>query len=86
MDYQQEHCRSYALEAERKMGEMLASSELQHGARGIGKSGVTPSNPTPTLKELGLSKRESSEAQTMASIPQEVFNEVKEGENPLAIR
>ncbi len=44
------------------MGELLRETELQHGTRGIGKSGVTPSNPTPTLAELGLTKRDSAEA------------------------
>ena len=65
----------YALEAERKMGEMLAETDLQHGARGKGKSGVTTSNPTPTLSDLGLTKRESAEDQMLASIPQEDFKE-----------
>lgn len=74
------YCRSYALEAERKMGTMLSQTDLQHGARGIGKSGVTTGNSTPTLSELGLTKRESSEAQLLASIPQETFEKVKTGE------
>jgi len=81
------HCRSYALEAERKMGEMLAvKPPAVRGKPGTGRgkkgsSSELPafSNDTPTLAELGLTKRESSEAQTMASIPREVFEEIKEG-------
>jgi hypothetical protein len=60
-----QHCRSYALEAERKMGQMLASAELNTGAKGIGPPiAVTgrDRNAPPTLAELGLTKRESAEA------------------------
>jgi hypothetical protein len=74
-----QYARSYALEAERKMGELLAQTELQHGARGIGKSGVTPSNSTPTLAELGVSRRESAQAQELAEIPLETFEAIKVG-------
>jgi hypothetical protein len=42
---------------------MLAKAELRHGARGFGKSGVTSGDSTPTLSELGISYRESAEAQ-----------------------
>src|SRR5260370_25628852 len=73
------HCTSYALEAERKMGEMLAETELQHGARGIGKSGVTSRNSTPTLAGFGISKRESAEAQWLAAMPKKIFKDVASG-------
>jgi ubiquinone/menaquinone biosynthesis C-methylase UbiE len=75
------HCRSYALEAERKMGEMLIQTERAPGAKGIGPIVVTQGNcnKTPTLKELGLTKRESVEAQMMASIPRAEFDEVRDG-------
>lgn len=73
-----QHCRSYALEAERKMGQMLASAPKNAGARGIGKSGVTLCNPT--IAQLGIDKRESSEAQKLAELPQEAFERVKQGE------
>lgn len=75
------YARSYALEAERKMGGMLRRTELQHGARGIGKSGVPASNSTPpSLAELGLTKRESSQAKQLFSLPEEKFEAVKTGE------
>ena len=63
------------------MGEMLVASELQHGARGIGKanSGVEAINPTFTLKEMGITKDESSQAQFLACLPDKTFEAVKSG-------
>src|SRR5271166_5516519 len=54
------HCRSYALEAERKMGEMLTATERAQGKR---TDLVTARNQVgePTLADLGLTKRESAE-------------------------
>jgi hypothetical protein len=64
------YCRSYALEAERKMGEMLRETERAIGARGNpgGQGAAIVQSPdvttqVPTLADLGISKRESSEAQ-----------------------
>jgi hypothetical protein len=64
------HTKSYALEAERKMGEILLQTERAKGTDKAGKpsldgSRALPSNPPPTLSEIGLSKRESSEAQKL---------------------
>jgi len=74
-----QYAKSYALRAERKMGEMLKATELQHGARGVGKSGVTQSNPTPTLSELEITKRDSADAQFLASLEEEEFEKVATG-------
>lgn len=77
-----QHCRSYALEAERKMGEMLRETER-----------AKPPNPkppkerrshdvtddAPTLAALGISKRESAEAQMLAELPAEDFEKIKAG-------
>ena len=42
------------------MGGMLAPLDLQHGARGgKAKSGVTAGNSTPTLPEMGITKKEA---------------------------
>ena len=77
-----QYCRSYALEAERKMGEMLAATsedrtrETRGGNRKSKSSGVTLK---PTLSSLGLTKRESAEAQMLANIPRETFDKVKTG-------
>jgi hypothetical protein len=57
-------------EAERKMGEMLAATERAKGSAGAGRPALggartlPPKPETPTLAALGISKRESAEAQT----------------------
>jgi hypothetical protein len=63
------YCRSYALEAERKMGQMLAETERAKAGRP--PKLVTAGNQLsePTLDELGLTKRESSEAQIVDNCP-----------------
>jgi len=62
-------CRSYALEAERKMGEMLLATDLSKAGPGRGKKAVAARNrfsDTPTLAAIGLTKRESAEALALA--------------------
>jgi hypothetical protein len=61
------------------MGEMLAETERATGAKGIGKSAVTSGNRTPTLAALGISKRESAEAQLLAELNDEDFEKIKSG-------
>ncbi len=64
------HCRSYALEAERKMGEMLLETDRANGgdAQRTRLHRVTES--PKTITELGLTKRESafSDACPIASL------------------
>lgn len=74
-----QYARSYALEAERKMGEMLKATERASGKR---TDLVTTGDQVekPTLDDLGISKRESSEAQLLATISLEEFEKVKSGE------
>lgn len=62
------YCRSYALEAERKMGQMLKETERADGgdAQRTRLRHVTES--PPTLSALGLTKRESAEAQMLAAL------------------
>jgi DNA modification methylase len=79
------YCTSYAFEAERKMGELLKETERNKGAQGLGinqyskevqlQTVITP----PTLKELKITPRESSEAQFLAGLPEEVFDKVASG-------
>jgi len=79
--------RSYALEAERKMGQMLAETERATGAPGPGRGkprtkpvqGFTDALP---LADLGLTRKESSRAQMLADLPDETFERVKSGESP----
>lgn len=56
------------------MGEFLADSPKQHGARGVGKSGVVLTDSTPpTLAEIGISKDQSARAQKLAALTNEEF-------------
>lgn len=76
-----QYCRSYALEAERKMGEMLLATERAKGGQPYQKKSTSNSTlpVEPALHDLGISKRESSEAQQLATLPKEEFEAVKEG-------
>ena len=61
-----QHCRTYALLAERRLGELLAATERAKGTRLAGRSiggnaVIPPKDDTPTLSELGVTKRESAE-------------------------
>jgi hypothetical protein len=57
------------------MGEMLGQTERANIARDKKKAELPGCTPPPTLSDLGLTKRESAEAQMLASIPQEDFKE-----------
>jgi ParB family chromosome partitioning protein len=75
------YCRSYALEAERKMGQVLMQTERAKGKlkRGPVVTARNHGEQTPTLASLGLVKRESAEAQKLAAIPAERFEALKAG-------
>jgi len=85
MGSQGQYARSYALEAERRMGELLKETERAKGTAGMGRptKGSThkepPKDDTPTLAALGVSKKESARAQMLADIPDENFEQVKTG-------
>jgi len=78
---------SLVLQAERKLGKMLKETERAKGTKGQlkgkdvsgGHSMIPPEDDTPTLAELGITKRESSEAQLLADIEEEEFEKLKEG-------
>ena len=71
------YANSYALEAERKMGQLLSETERNKGAAQEDWKTQLPN--VTTLSELGLSKRESAEAQKLAEVPDDVFSEIREG-------
>jgi hypothetical protein len=60
--------------AERRCGELLATTEKNRGAQGIGTSALPASERTPpTLAEMGLTHNESSRYQQLAAMPAEHF-------------
>jgi hypothetical protein len=69
---------TYALDAERKMGELLATTERTNAARDK-KAELHGVTPPPTLDELEISKKQSADAQKLAALPVEVFEEVRSG-------
>jgi ParB family chromosome partitioning protein len=75
------HCRSYALEAERRLGEMLISSPPAKAGRPKKKIGTRPEpikSKPPTIAELGLSKRESVSAKKLAKMEPKKFQALVE--------
>ena len=73
------HCRSYALEAERKMGEMLLATERDPGGRPLTENPLPGVRGFSTLAEMGLTYKESAEAQRLASVSAVTFEQVKAG-------
>ena len=77
-----QYARSYALDAERKMGQILLETPKARpavGSKVIGDKRVPMKDSRPTLREIGLTKRDSSQAQKLARLPEEKFQEVKAG-------
>lgn len=72
---------SIKVEALRKLGEMLQATPKATGAKGVGPIAVPKANrnTTPTLQELGLTKKESAVAQKLAALPEKEFEQVREG-------
>ena len=78
---------SYAMDASRRMGELLqaterADKETRYGSTRQEQPQKT--TKTPTLQELGITRKESSRAQKLASLPEETFQKVKSGEIPVS--
>lgn len=75
------YARSYALEAERRMGEILRETERATAGRPcldkLISAAVVLINPT--LSALGVTRKESSAAQQMAAMPRETFEAILSG-------
>lgn len=78
------------VEALRKLGEMLRAAPKAKGTAGTGDANIgrgttggvkapPPVDGPPTLTELGLTKRESAVAQKLAALPEEAFEQVRDG-------
>ena len=68
------------LRAERRLGELLRETPKATGTAGQGRpkkggSKTEPPKPVPTLSDSGISKKLSSRAQELASVPVEEFEE-----------
>lgn len=64
------------LRAERRCGELLAASPKNRGAAAPETNAVTSGDRVPpTLEEIGLSKKQSSDFQAIAVIPDEMFED-----------
>ncbi len=77
---------AFVLEAKKQLGVQLIESPKNSGTRAngrdIGGTKMEPPSETPTLAEMGLTKKESSEAQAIATMAEEsprVFEQVLAG-------
>lgn len=81
---------SVKVEAMRKLGEILRDTPKASGTAGVGRPKIggtkkePPKSDTPTLDELGLSKKESAVAQKLASLSDEAFEQVRSGSVTIA--
>lgn len=79
-----QYCRSYALEAERKMGQMLLSGKEEGTVRTRGRHPKTTQPEVLEIGEIGLTHKESAEAQMLAELPAEDFEKIKAGKKTKA--
>lgn len=75
---------SIKLEALRKLGEMLKETPRAKGKILRGTKMEPRENQPQTLKELGLDKKTSAVAQRLAELPQDAFEQVREGHETIA--
>jgi hypothetical protein len=69
--------------AERRAGELLKDLQKAVGGRPSQKTGNTSRPVSPPLKDIGISKQQSSNWQRLASVPQEIFDdELKHSPRP----
>lgn len=69
--YEEEYYKAFEvmIGAYRIVGTELRQMEKATGAMGIGTSAVPEGNHTPTLSDLGITKKQSSEWQSIALVP-----------------
>lgn len=79
-----DYAHNIKIEALGQLGRMLKETPKATGGEHGGKARIDgsraePSNPTPTLADIGLDKKTSSIAQKLAALPLEQFEQVKTG-------
>lgn len=77
-----QHARTYALLAERKMGELLLGMEMAKGGQPYHKKPTccaAQQVETPTIAQLRLKRTEVAEAKALATVGEEKFQEVVSG-------
>ncbi len=67
------------IRAERRAGEILSETDLQHGSRGVGKK--VELHDVTTLADLGIQQHESSRWQQIADIPEKQFENISRKQN-----
>ena len=77
---------SVKVDATRKLGEILKATPKNIGVKGSAVPNRNRANldETPTLEELGLSKKESAVAQKLAALPEDQFEQVRLGNVTIA--
>lgn len=77
---------SVKVDATRKLGEILKATPKNQGVKGsaVPNRNRANSDDTPTLEELGLSKKESAVAQKLAALPDDQFEQVRLGNVTIA--
>lgn len=63
------------LRSDRRSGELLEEMEKNEGGRPTETSDIVSPVSPPTLAELGITRKQSSRLQAIASIPEEVFDQ-----------
>lgn len=83
-----QRAKSVKLQAERKLGEILAAMPKNTGAKGNpgGRGCAVPdeNRTLPTLADLGIDKKVSARAQKLAALPAEQFAAVVAGDVPVS--
>jgi len=71
----QNRCAEIKIRAERKAGEMLAETEKNPGGRPSRNQSHHATSFSPKLSDIGITKSDSSRWQSIASIPERIFEE-----------
>lgn len=81
----QRHAHAIEIRALARLGALLKDlptaprRSVKGRTKKLGGTRAAPPNPTPTLKDLGISKKQSARAQKLADLPAKVIDAVEEG-------